>query len=700
VLHTTVWRRNTAEKETGMENTLPITDPVLIFAIVSGLILLAPIVLGRWRLPGMIGLLIAGAVLGPNGFGVLARDMSFVLFGTVGLLYIMFTAALEVDMAVLKRSRTSTLIFGLLTFAVPMTLGILVARLILGFNWPASLLLASTFASHTLLTYPIASRLGLVRNPAVTTAVGGTIITDTLALLVLAVIAGMVRGEAGGAFWVQLIIGLTIYTAAILFVLPRVARWFFRYVARDGVAEFVFVLAVVFAISAAAHSAGSEPIVGAFLAGLALNRLIPHNGVLMNRIQFTGEAIFVPFFLLSVGMLLDVRIFLGGFEAWLVAGSMVVTVVTGKFLAAWLTGRVLGYNRDEYMLIFGLSVPQAAATLAATIVGFEIGLFDEFVVNGAIMMIFVSCILAPIVVQRHGREVALAEAIAPTEVDLLPPKRILVGASNPAVSQRLAELAILLRDPRSTEAVHLLRILPDGSVSSSAESAAQDSLASVASLLSAAEIKTESRVRPALSVGTGLLAARQEIEATDLLIGWPESGGTNQLLLGSLIQQLLRDRYFSLLVGRLPGSLHATKRIVLALPTHAAHEDGFLEAIRHLRHLAGQLAAPIHVLTERRASATFQVYFRDFELSENVKFHTIESWAKLPRGLAKGKQPDDLVIIYGIRRGGLSWSPGDDALPGKVAAALPSTNLLFYFPAELAPSGEEGPTNFVEDLIV
>lgn len=683
-----------------MENTLPITDPVLIFAIVSGLILLAPIVLGRWRLPGMIGLLIAGAVLGPNGFGVLARDMSFVLFGTVGLLYIMFTAALEVDMAVLKRSRTSTLIFGLLTFAVPMTLGILVARLILGFNWPASLLLASTFASHTLLTYPIASRLGLVRNPAVTTAVGGTIITDTLALLVLAVIAGMVRGEAGGAFWVQLIIGLTIYTAAILFVLPRVARWFFRYVARDGVAEFVFVLAVVFAISAAAHSAGSEPIVGAFLAGLALNRLIPHNGVLMNRIQFTGEAIFVPFFLLSVGMLLDVRIFLGGFEAWLVAGSMVVTVVTGKFLAAWLTGRVLGYNRDEYMLIFGLSVPQAAATLAATIVGFEIGLFDEFVVNGAIMMIFVSCILAPIVVQRHGREVALAEAIAPTEVDLLPPKRILVGASNPAVSQRLAELAILLRDPRSTEAVHLLRILPDGSVSSSAESAAQDSLASVASLLSAAEIKTESRVRPALGVGTGLLAARQEIEATDLLIGWPESGGTNQLLLGSLIQQLLRDRYFSLLVGRLPGSLHATKRIVLALPTHAAHEDGFLEAIRHLRHLAGQLAAPIHVLTERRASATFQVYFRDFELSENVKFHTIESWAKLPRGLAKGKQPDDLVIIYGIRRGGLSWSPGDDALPGKVAAALPSTNLLFYFPAELAPSGEEGPTNFVEDLIV
>ncbi|MDP3461029.1 MAG: cation:proton antiporter, partial [Hyphomonas sp.] len=427
-----------------MGNGLPITDPVFIFAIVSGLILLAPIVLGRWRLPGMIGLLIAGALLGPNGFGVLARDMSFVLFGTVGLLYIMFTAALEVDLAVLKRSRTQTMVFGLLTFAVPMSLGILVARTILQFDWPAALLLASTFASHTLLTYPIASRLGLVRNQAVTTAVGGTIITDTLALLVLAVIAGMVRGNAGDAFWLQLVVGLAFYAAIILFVLPLVARWFFRNVARDGVAEFVFVLAVVFAISAASKYAGSEPIVGAFLAGLALNRLIPHNGTLMNRIQFTGEAIFIPFFLLSVGMLLDVHIFFGGFQAWLVAVSMVATVIGGKWLAAWLAGRILGYNRDQSMLIFGLSVPQAAATLAATIVGFEIGLFDEFVVNGAIMMIFVTCILAPIVVQKFGRAVAVAETITPVDLDLVPARRILIGCSGEAVSLRLAELAILM----------------------------------------------------------------------------------------------------------------------------------------------------------------------------------------------------------------------------------------------------------------
>ena len=345
-----------------MNELFPISDPVLVFAIVAALILLAPIVMGRWRLPGMIGLLAAGALLGPNALGVLARDQSFVLFGTVGLLYIMFTAALEIDMAVLKRHSGASLAFGLFTFGIPMGLGLVVAHHLLGFDWPAAILLASTFASHTLVTYPIASRLGITRNPAVTTAVGGTIVTDTLALLVLAVIVSSTRGSIDEMFWYRLGVSLALYVAAILVGLPLLARWFFRKVGRDGVAEFVFVLATVFGCAALSHLAGSEPIVGAFLAGLALNRLIPHHSTLMNRIQFTGEAVFVPFFLLSVGMLLDLRVFAGGPRAWAVALAMVVTVHVTKWLAAEAT-RLLGYSRDQARLVFGLSVPQAAATL-------------------------------------------------------------------------------------------------------------------------------------------------------------------------------------------------------------------------------------------------------------------------------------------------------------------------------------------------
>lgn len=670
---------------------LPITDPVLIFAIVAGLILLAPIILGRWRLPGMIGLLIAGALLGPNGIGLLARDTAFVLFGTVGLLYIMFTAALEVDLAVLNKSKGHTLVFGLLTFAIPMSIGLVAARYILGFDWLASALLASTFASHTLLTYPIASRLGITRNPAVTTAVGGTIITDTLALLVLAVVAAMARGQVGDNFWTQLFLGLTAYVAGVLILLPIIARWFFRNIARDGVSEFVFVLAVVFAVSAAASYAGSEPIIGAFLAGLALNRLIPHNGILMNRINFTGEALFIPFFLLSVGMLLDLRIFIGGLQAWLVALTMVVTVTVSKWLAAHAASRLLGYNNDQAQVIFGLSVPQAAATLAATMVGFQLGLFDETVVNGAIMMIFVTCILAPVVVQRFGRAMAFAEEAVQEKVDVYTPQRILVAAASDAPGHRLIDLAIMLKQPGSPQPVRPVRVLSNVNLDPAIEAAARRDLEAVTSHFSGAEIAAEPRIVRAVNVGSGLIKTVQDIAATDLIIGWPESGTTHELLRGSLINQLLGQTHINLFVSRLRDPLKTFSRLLLVLPQHAEHEEGFHDAMLTLKHLSAQIGAQVHVVTPKEAIPAFTTYFEDGTLFEDVKFHPLARWAKLVPSLPKLANDADLVLLYAVRRGGLAWSPGDSTLPSRLVQALPKANLLIYYPAEPERLGEEGP---------
>lgn len=661
---------------------LTVKDPVMIFAIVAALILLAPIVLGRWRLPGMIGLLIAGALLGPNGIGLLERDTSFILFGTVGLLYIMFTAALEVDLAVLNKSKAHTLVFGLLTFSVPMTIGLLAARYLLGFNWMAAILLASTFASHTLLTYPIASRLGIARNPAVTTAVGGTIITDSLALLVLAVIAAMTRGEASEGFWTQMALGLAFYVAGILFLLPIIARWFFRNIARDGVSEFAFVLAVVFAISATAHYAGSEPIVGAFLAGLALNRLIPHHGTLMNRINFTGEAIFVPFFLLSVGMLLDTRIFLGGFDAWLVALTMVGVVIVSKWIAAHATGRLLGYNNDQSHVIFALSVPQAAATLAATMVGFDLGLFDEKVVNGAIMMIFVTCILAPIVVQRYGRALALAEAVVLEKVDVNARQHIVVACANSQPGHRVIDLAILLRDNGHSDPVSPVRVLSNLSRNPAADQSARLELQTIASQFSAAEVPTEPHLTHAVNVGSGLLSVMQRTQATDLIVGWPETGSTHELLRGSLINQLLGQVTFNLFVSRVQTPLKTLGRILLVLPPHAEHEESFYEAMHTIKRLAAQIGAQVNIVTDKDAAVTFATYFEDGAIFEDVKFHPVKKWGKLIPTLSKLANMEDLVMVYGVRRGGLAWSPGDIALHARIVQALPKVSIVLYYPAE------------------
>jgi Kef-type K+ transport system membrane component KefB/nucleotide-binding universal stress UspA family protein len=664
-----------------MLEALRISDPVAVFALVAFLILLAPIVMGRWRLPGTIGLLLAGAVLGPNALGVLARDQSFVLFGTVGLLYIMFTAALEIDMVVLKRSKTHSIVFGLLTFAIPISTGALVGHYLLGFDWPAAILLGSVFASHTLLAYPIASRLGISRDTAVTTAVGGTIITDTLALLVLAVIAGSVKGEVDETFWYRLVISLGLYVLAILYGLPKLARWFFRNVGRDGVTEFVFVLAVVFGCASLSHAAGSEPIVGAFLAGLALNRLIPHNSPLMNRIQFTGEAIFVPFFLLSVGMLLDVRVFLSDWRAWLITVAMLVTVTLTKFAAAVISGYLLGYSRAQSRVVFGLSVAQAAATLAATVVGFQIGLFDDAVVNGAIVMILVTCVIAPWQVDRYGRRLAQNMTSAPEPV-AAEQQRILVALAANAPNRHLLDLAMLLRQPELQQPMYPTTVVQDIGDTAAQVSSAEKVLGDAVVYLSQAEVPSTPVTRIDLNLASGLLKARRELNATEVLMGWSEQSRAPEFFFGSLMENLLRERDYSLVVLRPREPLNTTQRMLVAVPPDADLEPGFNDGVRLLKRLARQLSVPMLVITEGRGSERLLKRMKALSPDCDLKLGQAEPWSAVTRVMAQQYRAGDLIGLMGERQGGLAWKHTTARLPDELAESFPAANLVLLYAGE------------------
>ena len=350
------------------DTTLPLTQPVLKFLVILVIILFAPILLNKIKIPHILGLIIAGAIIGPNGINLLTRDSSIILSGTAGLLYIMFLAGLEIDLAEFKKNSLKSLLFGMYTFLIPMTLGTLAGIYLLKFSIPTSVLLASMFASHTLIAYPILSKLEVTKNRAVNIAVGGTMITDTLALLVLAVIVGMSRGEVNAEFWTRLSVSLVIFALIVMFLFPIIARWFFkRY--DDNVSQYIFVLVMVFLGAVLAELAGVEAIIGAFLSGLALNRLIPSTSPLMNRIEFVGNAVFIPFFLIGVGMLVDYRAFFSDFETIKVAVIMTVVATFSKFAAAWLTQKSFRFTVDERRLIFGLSNAQAGATLAAVLVG-------------------------------------------------------------------------------------------------------------------------------------------------------------------------------------------------------------------------------------------------------------------------------------------------------------------------------------------
>lgn len=355
----------------GIDFSLPLKNPVLLFSLILFIILFAPILLNKLRIPHLIGLIIAGAIIGPNGFNLIARDMSIILFGTVGLQYIMFLAGLEIDLAEFKKNSSKSIVFGLLTFSIPMTIGTLVGFYVLDFSMPTSVLLASMFASHTLIAYPIVSKLGVAKNTAVNITIGGTMITDTLALLVLAVIAGMQTGEINQEFWIRLGVSVIAFGLVVMLIFPIIGRWFFKRF-DDNISQYIFVLAMVFLGCTLAELAGIEAIIGAFLAGLSLNRLIPHTSPLMNRIEFVGNALFIPFFLIGVGMLIDYKAFIKDWNTLEVAGIMTVCAIVGKYLPAYITQKIYGFSVDERRLIFGLSNAQAAATLAAVLVGFNI----------------------------------------------------------------------------------------------------------------------------------------------------------------------------------------------------------------------------------------------------------------------------------------------------------------------------------------
>ena len=382
---------------------IPITDNVLLFLVLLLVVFLAPTI-SRWiKLPGVVGIILAGVALGPNGINLISMTTAIELLGSVGLLYIMFIAGLEINMTDFLRNKNKSIVFGLLTFLIPQITGMIIFRL-LGFSWAASILIASMFASHTLVGYPVITKLGITKNIAVLTTVGGTIITDTLALLILAIIARSVTGELDLNYWISLTLFVSVYFAIIIYFLPILGRWFFKH-NEDGSAQFYFVLVVAFGCSFLAKVIGIEPIIGAFLAGLVLNRMIPVTSTLMNRVQFVGNSLFIPFFLLYIGMIVNIELLIKNPSAWIVMFVMLFTNMITKYVSSKLTQKIFKFSSAEGWVIFGLSTTEAAATLAATLVGYRLKIIGDDVLNGVILMILITCIIGPIVVEFFGKKI-------------------------------------------------------------------------------------------------------------------------------------------------------------------------------------------------------------------------------------------------------------------------------------------------------
>jgi Kef-type K+ transport system membrane component KefB/mannitol/fructose-specific phosphotransferase system IIA component (Ntr-type) len=671
------------------ENFFPVQDPVLIFAILMLIILVAPLISGRLKMPGIVGLILTGIVLGPYVLGVLDNNNEIQLLGAIGILYIMFMAGLELDKVQFMRHRYHSLVFGILTFITPFILGSLMAHHILGFSWKASILLASMFSSHTLLTYPIASRLGLIRQRAVTTTIGGTIITDTAALMILAIIAASHKGETGVFFWPQLFIYMIIYIVAVVIIIPLLSKWFFRNIANDGIIAFTGVIAAVYLCAYLAYTAGLEPIIGAFLAGLLLNSFIPEKSTLMNRIRFVGHALFIPFFLVSVGMLVNVRLFFRSGEALTISAVMVFAGLVTKWLAAKSTQRLLSYSPEEGMLIYGMSVNQAAATLAAVLVGYNIGIFNEQVLTGTIIMILVTSLVGAWITEKYARIVALKEEVEPYESSDAP-HRILVPVSNSHTAEELMSLAIMLRRRNSHEPLYPLTVAQSGDNADKHVAEAEKLLGHAVIQAIEADIPVVPIVRSAIDAAVGIQQAIMDLRISMIITNWNGNVSSYSRIFGRTLDSVLDNSSQMMFVSCCPVPINTMKRIVLAVPPLIDHQPGFVTAIRAIKTLASQLDALLLTVSVSPTMEKVRNIIR--KTTPNVKdsYMQLDKWDGLIAWLKDTLSKDDLFIMASVRKGRLAWQPNLNRMPRAISQQLVGINFVIVYTPEVLLDGDAG----------
>ncbi len=667
-----------------IEFHLPFKDPVLIFSLVLFIILLAPVLLRKLRIPSIIGLIIAGVIIGPHGFHLINRDSSIELFGTVGLLYIMFIAGLELDMNEFKKNKHRSLMFGFLTFIFPFVIGILACHFLLEFNYLSSILVASMFSTHTLVSYPITSKLGISKNQAVAIAVGGTIITDTAVLLILAVITGADKGTLNEEFWIRLGISLVIFVAIVFFLFPIIGRWFFRNIKGDNVSEYIFVLAMVFLAAFLAELAGVEAIIGAFLAGLALNRLIPQTSPIMNRIEFVGNALFIPFFLIGVGMLVDLRVLLQGPAALIVAGVLIVVAFAGKWIAAFLTQKIFKYSRLQRNVIFGLTSSHAAATLAVILVGYNIDLVNESTLNGTIILILVSCLLSSFITENAGRKLAIQESeVAPVSQEGV--ERILVPISNPDTIAQLMDFAVMIRDGKSVAPIYSLTVVKDNEEAAERVPLSHKMLEEVVKHASGTDSEVQAITRIDLSVVSGITRAMKELMASDLIMGWSKRISTTDRLFGTKIGSLLGNVWKNIYVCHFVHPISTANRMIVVMPEYLEYEIGFSHLVQKIHVLALQAGVNILLYSTAKTHKVLLVELEKLKSAikvQHVLFEHPEDLYLVRQKITK----NDLLMVVSARKRTISYEPYLDNIPSKLNKYFSENNYILMYPEQHAMS--------------
>ncbi|MBO5747417.1 MAG: cation:proton antiporter [Muribaculaceae bacterium] len=667
---------------------LPLRQPVAIFLLVLVIILFTPLLLRRLKIPHIIGMILAGMVVGPYGFNILERDASFQIFGQVGILYLMFLAGVEIDMFNLKQNLRKGVLFGLISFTIPMVGGLLLTHYILDTSWLTSTLIASMYASHTLISYPITARFGLTNSRSAVISICGTVVAVLLALVVLAEVVAVQEHGVFQWFRILRLFGLLIvYCGALYYLVPIMTRRFFKSV-NEPVTQYIYVMAVMLLASLLAQLIGLEAILGAFLAGLVLNRYIPKRSALMNRIEFVGNAVFIPYFLIGVGMLININVILKGWNVAWIALNMIVVALVCKWLAVYIAQRLYGFDKVERMLMFGLTSGKAAATIAATMVGYQYGLISEDVMNGAVLMILGCCAIASIATERAAMKLrmGLAEEKLKHETGSKRSNaRQLVAVANPLTAEGIMKIAIYMRHPKNKLPLTALYVRNNDDPANIAMG--KNALQTAVKVASAVDVKVDDVERYDINIATGLVNVLKEKNCTDIIIGLHRKSNIVDTFYGSMIEQLLRATNKSIIMSRCFIPVNTVTRIVVVVPPKAEFETGFRQWVTRIGNLATQVGCKAIFIAYKETIPYIQGVLTAEKYTISHEYREMETWDDFIM-LSNRIHDDDLLVVIGARRTSISFSSDMEAMPTFLSRYFANHNIMIIYPEQFGAEAE------------
>ena len=658
----------------------PFQNPVLVFAVILFIILLSPILLRRLKIPGIIGLIISGVIIGPHGINVLEQNSAVKLFSTIGLLYIMFIAGLELDLKEFQRNRNKSLVFGFLTFTIPLVFGFPVCYYLLKYDFTASLLISSMFSTHTMVSYPIVSKFGISKNEAVAITVGGTILTDTAVLILLAIILSSNQGGLSLSFWIQLVGSLAVFSGIMFWVIPKVTAWFFQKLESEKTSHFIFVLSVVFFAAFLAELAGVEPIIGAFVAGLALNKLIPYSSTLMNRIEFVGQSIFIPIFLISVGMLVDVKVLMNGPTAVIIAVTLSVVALIGKWLAAASTSKIFRYSSDQRKLIFGLSSSHAAATLAVILVGFQTGIIDENALNGTILLILVTCLTATLVTENASRRILTSEKDEPAiEYPVHNSEHIMIPIANLNSMETLLEFAVFVKNKKSVNPITILSVVPNDEEAEKNLVRAKKNLQSLVKVALANETKVKITATIDHNIAGGIIRASREEMTDTIMIGWPRRTGLIERFIETKTALIISRTSKAIYICHFEHPLVGHNKIILVCPPLGELEPGFDIWLPKINALSKELSLNVLCYCNSTSKAAIIEYFHHRKQKSGFTFSEDFDLPDL-QVLQNQVNAEDMLIYVAARRTSVSYENCMENIQEKLDRNFPANSKIIIYP--------------------